>query len=78
MREALLAFVVWSLEAGWVFLCDVEVAFEGEACTGYGAFIEEAADEGDAVGYSAGWAEEFTQRPCRACSTLTTQPYGAF
>jgi len=35
------------------FLRDVEVAFEGEAGAGDGAFVEETADEGDAVGNSA-------------------------
>ena len=43
------------LEAGWVFLGYVEVAFHGEAYACDGAFVEEAADEGDAVGDSAGW-----------------------
>ena len=33
------------------------MAFEGEAGAGYGAFVEEAADEGDAVGDAAGWGE---------------------
>jgi len=32
------------LEAGWVFLGYFEVIFEGEAGTGDGAFVEEAAD----------------------------------
>ena len=45
------------LEAGWVFAGYVEVALEGEACVCDGAFVEEAADEGDAVGDSARWIE---------------------
>ena len=44
-----------TLEAGWVFVRYVEVIFEGEAGAGYGAFVEEAADEGDAVGDATGW-----------------------
>ena len=32
------------LEAGWGFCGYVEVAFEGQAGAGYGAFVEEAAD----------------------------------
>jgi hypothetical protein len=44
-----------ALEAGWVFAGYVEVAFEGEAGAGDGAFVEEAADEGDAVRDSTGW-----------------------
>ena len=35
----------------------VEFALEGEAGTGDGALVEEAADEGDAVGDAAGWGE---------------------
>ena len=44
-------------EAGWGFGGYVEVAFEGDTGAGYGAFVEEAAYEGDAVGDSAGWVE---------------------
>ena len=45
------------LEAGWGFGGYFEVLFEGQAGAGYGAFVEEAAYEGDAVGDSAGWVE---------------------
>ena len=43
------------LEAGWVFLRYVEVLFESQAGAGYGAFVEETADEGYAVRDSTGW-----------------------
>ena len=46
--------VVW-LEAGWSFVGDMEGVFQGEADAGDGAFVEEAADEGDAVGDAFGW-----------------------
>ena len=36
---------------------DVEGAFEGQAGAAEGAFFEEAADEGDAVGDAARWGE---------------------
>jgi len=49
------------LEAGWVFAGYVEVAFEGEAGAGDCAFVEETADESDAVRDSAGWVE-FSER----------------
>ena len=44
-------------EAGWGFGGYVEVMFEGYPGAGYGAFFEEAAYEGDAVGDSMGCAE---------------------
>ena len=56
MREALLVFP-WRLKARWVFLRYVEVAFEGKAGTGDGAFVEDAADERDSVGDTSGWGE---------------------
>ena len=56
MREALLVFP-WRLKARWVFLRYVEVAFEREASAGDRAFVEEPADEGNAVRDSARWVE---------------------
>src|SRR5437899_2034393 len=50
------ALFFW-LEAGWGFCGYVEVAFEGKAGAGDGAFVEDAADEGDAVRDAAGWVE---------------------
>jgi hypothetical protein len=52
-----LFFVLLRLEAGWVFASYVEVTFEGKADAGDGAFVEEAADESDAVGDAARWVE---------------------
>jgi hypothetical protein len=46
-----------ALEAGWVFVGYVEVSFECEASVGDGAFVEEAADEGDAMWDAAGGIE---------------------
>jgi hypothetical protein len=45
------------LEAGWVFLRYVEVAFHGQAYACDGAFVEETADESDAVRDAAWWRE---------------------
>ena len=45
------------LEAGRGFFCYIEVLLEGEAGACDGAFVEEAADEGDAVRDSPGWIE---------------------
>src|ERR1700752_4533345 len=55
-------FAFW-LKAGGIFAGYVEVLFEGQAGAGDGAFVEEAADEGDAVGDAAGWGE-FWQGLC--------------
>ena len=43
-----------ALKAGWGLGGYVEGAFEGETDAGYGAFVEEAAYEGDAVGDAVG------------------------
>jgi hypothetical protein len=42
-------------EAGWVFCGHVEVVLERKADAGDGAFVEKAADEGDAMRDAAGW-----------------------
>ena len=46
-----------ALKTGRMLGDDVEGAFEGEAGAAEGAFFEEAADYGDAVGDAAGWGE---------------------
>ena len=56
-RAAGCAYSETELEAGWIFAGYVEVLFEGKAGSGDGAFVEEAADEGDAVGDATGWVE---------------------
>jgi hypothetical protein len=54
LKQAARHLFAYVLEAGWGFGGYVESVFEGDADAGYGAFVEEAAYEGDAVGDSAG------------------------
>src|ERR1700674_2747040 len=51
-------------EGGWALIGDGEGALEGDADAAEGAFLEEAADQGDAMGHAAR-GRKFWQRVMR-------------